>query len=86
LLARLRVGDAGVERGLRQTDGQGTDGDPPSIEDLEERPESLALGTEQVLGGDPCVLEPQFAGRRCMEPELVLESTDAEPRRFGGER
>ena len=81
LLARLGVRDARIERGLGQPDGQGTDRDPPAVEDLEEGPEAVALLAQHVRGRDAGALEAKLAGRRRMQPELVLEPADAEARR-----
>ena len=45
----------------------------------------LALLAQQVRRGDPGAVEQQLAGRRGVEPELVLEPADREARRVGGD-
>ena len=84
LLARLRVRDRRVERALGDPDRQRTDRDPAAIEDPQERLEAAPLLAEHVRRRDARPVEDQLAGRRGMQPELVLEPPDREAGRVGG--
>ena len=83
LLARLRVRDRRVERRLGEADGERADRDPAAVEDLEEDPKAAAALAEHVRGRHAAVLEEQLAGRRRVQPQLLLEPADGEAGRVG---
>ena len=78
LLALAGVADRGLEGGLGDPDREGGDADPPLVEDPQRVDEAHALAPEQVLGGDPAVLEDELGGVRRAHPELVLLLAGAE--------
>ena len=81
LLARLGVGHGRVVRALGDAERERADADPPAVEDLQEHPEAVAALAEQVLGREAAAVERELAGRRRVEPELVLDANHAEARR-----
>src|SRR5713226_7146606 len=78
LLAFLRVGDAGVERALRQSDGLGADGRTIEIERAHRRPKTLAFFADKVLDGDPDIVEENRRIGRTAKTHLSLMTSEGD--------
>ena len=83
LLSLLGIGRCRLVGGLRQPQRHGADPDPAAVERLEEELVARALLAEQVLGGDPAVVEQELPGVRGVEPHLLLHPADGEAGRIG---
>src|SRR5262249_57286426 len=70
-LLRVSVGEVG--RALGDPDRLGGGAEPGPLQRAERDRESLALLADQVLVRDADVGEARRAGRRALDPELVLE-------------
>jgi hypothetical protein len=69
----------GLERALRQAEGEGADTDPAGVEGLHEVDEALPFFTQPVLGRDLHVLEDELArvGRAPAHLVFLLRRPDA---------
>ena len=78
-----RVGGGVVGRALGDPDGLRGHAEARVVERAERDVHAAALLADQVVGGDADVVEDRLAGRRALDPELVLELADAEARPVG---
>ena len=72
----LRVRERELVGAARQPEGECRDRDPSAVEDLEELPEALAPGTQQVILRNGAVRKRQDAGVRGVPAELSHRRRD----------
>ena len=75
----MGVSHAGIDAGLGEADGAGSDGEPPLIDGAHRDQEALAFLADAVLLGDPDVIEVDEPGVAGADAELAVERAGGKP-------